>query len=71
MAYCPKCKSRNVAIVLSNELTFNVVEPFGCDWTILESSQDYEKRDAFTAVFKVPVKKNSEAVLTYKVRLKW
>ena len=53
------------------DIVVNVVEPFGCDWTILESSQEYEKRDAFTAVFKVPVKKDSEAVLTYKVRLKW
>jgi len=53
------------------DIVVNVVEPFGCDWTILESSQDYEKRDAFTAVFKVPVKKDSETVLTYIVRLKW
>jgi len=53
------------------DIVVNVVEPFGCDWTILESSQKYEKRDAFTAVFKVPVKKDSEAVLNYKVRLKW
>ncbi len=53
------------------DIVVNVVEPFGCDWEILESSQKYEKKDAFTAVFKVPVKKDSEAVLNYKVRLKW
>ncbi|MCK5852001.1 DUF4139 domain-containing protein [bacterium] len=53
------------------DIVVNVVEPFGCDWTILKSSQKYEKKDAFTAIFKVPVKKNSEAVLTYDARLKW
>jgi hypothetical protein len=53
------------------DIVVNVVEPFGCDWTISKSSQEYEKKDAFTAVFKVPVKKNSEAVLTYNARLKW
>ena len=30
MAYCPKCKSRNVAIVLSNELTFKCLN---CSYT--------------------------------------
>jgi len=53
------------------DIVVNVVEPFGCDWTILKSSQKYEKKDAFTAVFKVPVKKNSETVVTYDARLKW
>jgi len=53
------------------DIVVNVVEPFGCDWEILKSSQKYEKKDAFTAVFKVPVKKNSEAVVTYDARLKW
>ena len=53
------------------DIVVNVVEPFGCDWTILKSSQKYEKKDAFTAVFKVPVKRNSETVLTYNARLKW
>jgi len=53
------------------DIIVNVVEPFGCDWEILKSSQKYEKKDAFTAIFKVPVKKNSEAVLTYDARLKW
>ena len=55
----------------NEDIVVNVVEPFGCDWTILKSSQKYEKKDAFTAVFKVPVKKNSEAVVTYDARLKW
>ena len=53
------------------DIVVNVIEPFGCDWKILKSSQEYEKKDAFTAVFKVPVKKNSETVLTYDARLKW
>ncbi|RLD12581.1 MAG: DUF4139 domain-containing protein [Chlamydiae bacterium] len=55
----------------NEDIVVNVVEPFGCDWQILKSSQKYEKKDAFTAVFKVPVKKNSETVLTYNARLKW
>ena len=53
------------------DIVVDVIEPFGCDWKISKSSQEYEKKDAFTAVFKVPVKKNSEAVLTYDARLKW
>ncbi len=53
------------------DIVVEVVEPFHGDWTILKSSLEYEKRDAWTAVFKVPVKADSEAVLTYRVRVKW
>jgi hypothetical protein len=38
------------------------------DWKILESSLPYEKKDAFTIEFKVPVTAGKDTILTYRVR---
>jgi hypothetical protein len=40
-------------------------------WKILESSHDFEKLDAQTIEFRVPVKANAETVVTYTVRYEW
>ena len=53
------------------DVTVEVVEPFYGDWTLQENSHPFEKRDAWTAVFQVPVKKGGEAVCKYRVRVKW
>ena len=49
----------------------DVVEPMSSDWEILESSQEFEKRDAQTAVFALPVEADGEVVLTYRVRVRY
>ncbi|HFD38254.1 MAG TPA: DUF4139 domain-containing protein [Anaerolineae bacterium] len=41
------------------------------EWQILESSQEYDKKDSQTIEFRVPVKANGEAVVTYTVRYEW
>ena len=41
------------------------------EWKILESSHDYEKTDAQTIEFRVPVKAGGETVLNYTVRYEW
>jgi hypothetical protein len=46
-----------------------VEEVFQGDWTLLESSRPFTKKDAMTAVFTVPVKPDEKAVLTYRVRV--
>jgi hypothetical protein len=55
----------------SEPLTVEVNEPIGGDWTIEQSSFKYEKTSAFSARFTVPVPANGEAVLTYRVRVRW
>lgn len=50
------------------DIIVDVERTMGLNWEILSSSIKYEKQDASTILFKVPVKKNSEATLTYKVR---
>ncbi|MEJ2208929.1 MAG: DUF4139 domain-containing protein [Anaerolineae bacterium] len=41
------------------------------EWQILESSHDFEKMDAQTIEFRVPVEADGEAVVTYTVRYEW
>jgi hypothetical protein len=52
-------------------ITVEVNEPIGGDWTMEESSFKYEKTAAFAARFTVPVEANGEAVLKYRVRVRW
>ena len=53
------------------DIVVDIVEPFNNDWQILEANQKYVKKDAHTAVFSVPVPKDGETVITYRVRVKW
>ena len=69
----------------SSEMTFEIVlrnhqsqpvqvavnEPFGGDWELLSSSFPYQKTSAFSAQFIVPVAANGEALLRYRVRVRW
>jgi hypothetical protein len=48
-----------------------VVEPIPGDWTMVDSSHPYTKTAAFTAEFMIPVLKDSEVKLTYRVRMKY
>ncbi len=45
-----------------------VVKKFYGNWEIINSNIDFEKKDAFTVVFKVPVKVDQEKELRYTVR---
>ncbi|NIA13011.1 MAG: DUF4139 domain-containing protein [Nitrospiraceae bacterium] len=49
----------------------DVVEPMPGDWTITNQSHPFEKRDAQTAVFSLPVEKDGEVKLTYRVRVRY
>ena len=52
-------------------VTVQVNEPIGGDWEILSSTFEPKKMDAFAAQFNVPVKANGEAVLKYRIRVRW
>lgn len=52
-------------------ITVVVNEPIGGDWRMLQSAFEHEKTAAFAARFKVPVDKNAEAKLAYRVRVRY
>jgi hypothetical protein len=52
-------------------VSVSVIEPMLSDWEILSSSHDHKKTDAHTAQFNLPVAKNGETKLQYRVRYKF
>jgi hypothetical protein len=46
-------------------------EPIGGDWTVLESSIPFEKKDAGTFTFKVKVPARGKTKVSYRVRLRY
>ncbi len=52
-------------------VTVSVIEPIPGDWEILQNSHDYEKVEAHTVQFEVPVEKDEEAKLRYRVRIRF
>lgn len=53
------------------DVTVRVIEPVPGDWKMLNSSHEYRKGDAFAAEFQVPVKKDGESTLSYRVRMRY
>ena len=53
------------------DVTVRVVEPVPGDWTMLSSSSPYKKTEAHTAEFGIPVAKDTETILTYRVRMRY
>ncbi len=53
------------------DVVVRVIEPIPGDWTMLSSSHDYKKTDAFTAEFIISVPKDKETKLKYRVRIKF
>ncbi|MBI3799405.1 MAG: DUF4139 domain-containing protein [Deltaproteobacteria bacterium] len=51
------------------EVTVRVNEPMPGDWEVLSASHKYEKADAHTLRFEVPVPKDGEVKITYRVRV--
>ena len=48
-----------------------VIEPVPGEWTMLNSSHAYKKSEAFTAEFDIPVPKDQEVKLAYRVRMRY
>ncbi len=55
----------------SEDVVVKVVEPIPGDWKMIKSSHTYKKTDAFTAEFEIPVQKDKEVKLGYRVRMKF
>ncbi len=49
------------------DVVVRVIEPIPGDWKILETSHEYIKTEAFTAEFNIPVPKDMEVKLKYRV----
>ena len=52
-------------------VTVEVVEPMPGDWEVLRASHPHEKIQAFTAQWKIPVPKDGETKLTYRIRVRF
>jgi hypothetical protein len=48
-----------------------VVEPLPSDWQMLSNSHGFKKLDAFTVQFAVPVAKDGETTLRYRIQIKF
>jgi hypothetical protein len=53
------------------DVTVKVVEPIPGDWKMLVNSHDFIKTEASTAEFNIPVPKDKEVKLTYRVRMRF
>ena len=53
------------------DVVVKVVEPIPGDWKMLSSSHEFAKSEAFTAEFRVPVQKDGETKVTYRVRMRY
>ena len=51
------------------DVVVKVIEPIPGEWTILSSSHGHKKTEAFTAEFEIPVPKDKEVKLTYRVKM--
>jgi hypothetical protein len=55
----------------AEDVMVRVVEPIPGDWQMLDSSLAWKKGEAHSAEFQVPVKKDGEAKLAYRVRMRF
>jgi hypothetical protein len=53
------------------DVTVRVIEPIPGDWKMIDSSHGHTKTEAFMAEFMVPVKKDGETVLSYRVKIRF
>ena len=53
------------------DVIVKVIEPVPGDWEMLSSSHNYIKTAAFSAEFNIPVAKDKEVKLTYRVRMRY
>jgi len=52
-------------------VTVEVVEPMPGDWEVIRASHPHEKIQAFTAQWKIPVPKEGETKLSYRIRVRF
>jgi hypothetical protein len=52
-------------------ITVEVIEPMPGDWEVIRASHPHTKIQAFTARWDVPVPKDGETRLNYRVRVRW
>lgn len=55
----------------TEDVAVRVVEPIPGDWEMLSASHDYRKGEAHSAEFLIPVPKEGEAKLVYRVRMRY
>jgi hypothetical protein len=53
------------------DVVVKVTEPIPGDWKMLSSSHEHTKSEAFTAEFQVPVQKDGETKVTYRVMMRY
>jgi hypothetical protein len=53
------------------DVVVKVVEPIPGDWKMLSASHEFTKSEAFTAEFQVPVQKDGETKVSYRVRMRY
>ena len=53
------------------DVTIAVLQHIWGDWEIRKSSHDWEKEDAWTAVWYVNVSKDGDVTITYTIRIRW
>jgi len=51
------------------DVTVSVIEPVYGNWSVVSSSHPFTKKDAFTLRFDVPVRKDEEVKITYRLRV--
>jgi hypothetical protein len=54
-----------------SDIVVDIVEPMPSDWQILDKTHEFTKKDAHTAVFSVPVPKDGEVKVSYRVRVRY
>ena len=54
-----------------SDISVDIVEPMTSDWRIIEKSHEFVKKDARTAIFTVPVAKDGETKVKYRVQVKY
>jgi hypothetical protein len=55
----------------TEDVVVKVVEPVPGDWSMLSASHPWKKGDAFSAEFSIPVPKDKETKLLYRVRMRY
>jgi len=53
------------------DVTVQVIEPLPGDWRMLSNTHDFEKVDAFTVRFPVPVEAGGETTLRYRIQIRF
>jgi hypothetical protein len=53
------------------DVVVKVVEPIPGDWKMLSATHEFTKSEAFTAEFQVPVPKDGETKVSYRVRMRY